>query len=44
MRETVAIKDGDRFMTISEHGEDRRAPRTFGNGETQFYGPAVATT
>jgi phenylpyruvate tautomerase PptA (4-oxalocrotonate tautomerase family) len=21
MRETVAIKDGDRFMTISEHGE-----------------------
>src|ERR1700742_1485569 len=21
MRETVAIKDGDRFMTITEHGE-----------------------
>ena len=27
MRETVAIKDGDRFMAITEHGED-----TFGYG------------
>jgi 4-oxalocrotonate tautomerase len=25
MRETVAIKDGDRFMAITEHGEDEFA-------------------
>ena len=25
MRETVAIKDGDRFMTITEHGDDEFA-------------------
>ena len=25
MRETVAIKNGDRFMTITEHGEDEFA-------------------
>ena len=26
MRETVAIKDGDRFMAITEHGEHEFAP------------------
>jgi 4-oxalocrotonate tautomerase len=31
MRETVAIKDGDRFMAITEHGEDEFA-----------YGPFLA--
>jgi hypothetical protein len=51
-RETVAIKEGDRFMAITEH-RIRVRPRSvsrdietaaenwpFGNGETQFYAPA----
>jgi 4-oxalocrotonate tautomerase len=29
MRETVAIKDGDRFMAITEHGEDEFAFGSF---------------
>jgi 4-oxalocrotonate tautomerase len=29
MRETVAIKEGDRFMAISEHGEDEFAYGSF---------------
>lgn len=29
MRETVQIKDGDRFMTITEHGEDTFAYGAF---------------
>ncbi len=29
MRETVAIKDGDRFMAITEHGEDAFAYGAF---------------
>jgi 4-oxalocrotonate tautomerase len=29
MRETVAIKDGDRFMAISEHGDDEFAFGSF---------------
>jgi 4-oxalocrotonate tautomerase len=31
MRETVAIKDGDRFMTITEHGEHEFAYGSFLN-------------
>jgi 4-oxalocrotonate tautomerase len=29
MRETVAIKDGDRFMAITEHGDDEFAFGSF---------------
>jgi 4-oxalocrotonate tautomerase len=29
MRETVAIKDGDRFMAITEHGDDEYAYGSF---------------
>lgn len=36
MRETVAIKDGDRFMAISVV-ETAAENWSFGHGETQFY-------
>jgi hypothetical protein len=52
MRETVTIKDGDRFMAITDKPgvrpedvlisvtETAAENWSFGNGETQFYQPA----